>query len=74
MQELYRQAKAAGLEVSAAVRASPAAGVDNYELSELHKYVDFINLMSYDYNGKLLRRRCMQGFGVACICTPSRHA
>jgi chitinase len=50
MKELYAQAKPAGLEVSAAVRAAANAG-ENFELGEIHKYVDFLNLMSYDYNG-----------------------
>lgn len=54
MKELYRRAKAQSppLLVTAAMRASPLA-LKHYELSQVHKYLDTIFLMSYDYNGAL---------------------
>lgn len=42
MKDIYNAAKPAGLEVTAAVRAAPSAAMDQYELSEVHKYVDLI--------------------------------
>jgi chitinase len=50
MRDLYAAAKPKGLIVSSAMRAV-ANAEDHYELSEIHKYVDFLNLMTYDYNG-----------------------
>lgn len=54
MKELYQRAKAQSppLLVTAAMRASPLA-LKHYELSKVHKYLDTIFLMSYDYNGAL---------------------
>eukprot|EP00475_Leptophrys_vorax_P026041 TRINITY_DN36495_c0_g1_i2.p1 TRINITY_DN36495_c0_g1~~TRINITY_DN36495_c0_g1_i2.p1 ORF type:complete len:469 (+),score=116.08 TRINITY_DN36495_c0_g1_i2:2-1408(+) len=40
-----------GLLLTTALRASPTAGFDNYELGKIHQYVDYVNLMTYDYHG-----------------------
>lgn len=49
--ELSEAFKPDGLLLSAAVAAGHKYIRSAYELSEIHKYLDFINLMSYDIHG-----------------------
>ncbi|KAG5182405.1 glycosyl hydrolases family 18-domain-containing protein [Tribonema minus] len=49
LQEMYAACKRAGLLLTAATAALQAD--THYELSQIHKYLDFINLMTYDFNG-----------------------
>ncbi|KAG5189489.1 glycoside hydrolase superfamily [Tribonema minus] len=49
LQELYTACQTACLLLTAATRSLIAD--QHYELGEIHKYLDFINLMTYDFNG-----------------------
>eukprot|EP00475_Leptophrys_vorax_P010120 TRINITY_DN1679_c0_g1_i1.p1 TRINITY_DN1679_c0_g1~~TRINITY_DN1679_c0_g1_i1.p1 ORF type:complete len:488 (-),score=149.58 TRINITY_DN1679_c0_g1_i1:357-1820(-) len=51
LMDLRAATSAKGLLLTTALRGSPTAGFDNYELTKIHPYVDFINLMTYDYHG-----------------------
>jgi len=51
LKELRNATSEKGYLLTTALRGSPTAGFDNYELNKIHNYVDFINLMTYDYHG-----------------------
>jgi len=51
MQELRTAVNANGYLLTTALRGSPTAGFDNYQLDKIHPLVDHINLMTYDYHG-----------------------
>ncbi|MGB8468066.1 MAG: glycoside hydrolase family 18 protein [Candidatus Babeliales bacterium] len=50
LQELYSKAHAKGLLVTIAAPAT-IDRLSDIELDKIHKYVDWINIMAYDYNG-----------------------
>lgn len=50
-QELYEAFKAHGLILTAAVAAGEKTMKTAYEMHEIHKYLDFINIMAYDLHG-----------------------
>lgn len=50
--ELSESFKPEGLLVTAAVSANPTTSDQAYDIPTMSKYLDFINLMSYDYHGQ----------------------
>lgn len=50
LKELYQATQAAGLLLTFAAPAS-YEHYNNLELSEIHKYLDWLNLMTYDFHG-----------------------
>jgi len=51
MKELHEEFQKEGLLLTFAAAADPIKAANAYELAEVVKYVDWINLMSYDYGG-----------------------
>lgn len=54
--ELSQVFKPLGLLVSAAVSANPNTGESAYDIPTLSKYLDWINLMTYDFHGQWDRK------------------
>lgn len=51
LQELKKALSKEGYSLSAAVAADPDSAAKSYKIAKIAKYLDFINIMTYDYNG-----------------------